>query len=180
MRRQSVVVALTLFGFPWMSAASPAAEPVIEVECTSSVKSFFPPNTERQTVFDTYAPCKSTDPTLKSGTRHLESSLLDPCDLTVTESLGKDQIVWNNGAVSTWEYTRDVSLTHGSVIIHQTGKITAGAFAGNSATEYFGIIIPGFFLSGGTSGGIDGAGSCERAEGGTHTVATGKLQITRS
>ena len=98
----------------------------------------------------------------------------------MTEGPGKDEIVWNNGTVSTWEYTREVSLTHGSVTIHQTGKITAGAFVGDSATEYLGIVIPAFFLSGGTSVGVGGPNSCETAEGDTHTFATGKLQIIRS
>lgn len=180
MRRRSVVMALTLSWFPWAPVSSEAAENIIDVECTSTLKSSFPPNTERQTVVDTYGPCTSTDSALKSGTRHLESSLLDSCNIAFTESLGKDEIVWNNGTVSTWEYTREVSLTHGSVMIHQTGKITAGAFVGNSATEYLGIIIPGLFLSGGASGGAGGPNSCETAEGGTHTFATGKLQITRS
>ena len=180
MRRRSVVVALTLFGCPWASVSSQAAEIVMDVECTSSVKSSFPPNTERQTVVDTYAPCTSTDSTLKSGTRHLASSLLDLCNIALTQSPGKDEIVWNNGTVSTWEYAREVSLTYGSVTIHQTGKITAGAFVGDSAAEYLGIIIPGFFLSGGTSGGAGGPNSCETAEGETHTFATGKLQIIRS
>jgi hypothetical protein len=102
---------------------------------------------------------------------------LDLCNIAVTGSPGTDEIVWNNGAVSTWEYTREVSLTHGSVTIHQTGKITAGAFAGDAATEYLGLVIPGFFLSRGASA---GATRCETAEGETHTFATGKLQIIRS
>jgi hypothetical protein len=180
MRRRSVVVALTLFGCPWAAVSSQAAEMIMDVECSSSVKSSFPPNTERQTVVDSYAPCTSTDSTVKSGTRHLASSLLDLCNVALTEGSGADEIVWNNGTVSTWEYTREVSLTYGSVMIHQTGMITAGAFVGDSATEYLGIVIPGFFLSRGTSGGAGGPDSCEAAEGETHTFATGKLQIIRS
>lgn len=180
MRRRSVVVALTLLGCPWASTSSQAAEIVVDVACTSSAKSSFPPNPERQTVVDTYAPCTSTDSTLESGTRRVGSSPLDLCNLALTESSGKDEIVWNNGTGSTWEYTREVSLTHGSVMIHQTGKITAGAFVGDTATEYLGIVIPALFLSGGTSGRAGGPNSCETAEGETHTFATGKLQIIRS
>ena len=180
MRRRSVVVALTLVWFPWAPVSSEAAETVVDLECTSSVQSSFPPNTGRQTIVDTYGPCTSTDSTLTSGTRHLESSLLDSCTMALTESPGEDQILWNNGTVSTWEYTREVSLRYGTVTIHQTGKITAGAFVGHSATEYLGIIVPALFLSGGTSGGTGGPSSCETAEGETHTFATGKLQITRS
>ena len=152
----------------------------MDVECTSSVKSSVPPNAEQHPVVDTYAPCTSSDSTLKSGTRRLASSLLDLCSIALTESPGKDEIVWNNGTVSIWEYTREVSLTYGSVMIHQTGKITAGAFVGDSASEYLGIIIPAFFLSGGAPGGAGGPNSCEPAEGETHTFATGKLQIIRS
>jgi hypothetical protein len=180
MRRRSVVVALTLFACPWPSASSQAGEIVVDVECTSSVKSSVPPDTERQTVVDTYAPCTSSDATLKSGTRRVASSLLDGCTMALTESPGQDEIVWDNGTVSTWEYTREVSLTYGSVTIHQTGKITAGAFVGDSATEYLGVIIPGLFLSGGAPGGAGGLDRCETAEGETHTFATGKLRITRS
>ena len=170
---------LTLLCGPWAPVSSQAAEIIVDVECTSSVKSSFPPNAGQQPVVDTYAPCTSSDSTLKSGTRRLASSLLDLCNIALTESPGKDEIVWNNGTVSIWEYRREVSLTYGSIMIHQTGKITAGAFLGDSATEYLGIVIPGFFLSIGAAG-DGGSNGCETAEGDTHTFATGKLQIIRS
>lgn len=155
MRRMGVLVAvLTLLGCPWASGTSDAAT-VMDVDCTSNVEGSFSPGT---TFVDIYDPCKSTDSTLKSGKRHPQ----------LTGTTGKEDIVWNNGAVSTWEYTREVMPANGSVRVHQEGTITAGLFAGDHAVEDLTVLLPGVYL-----------GASEEPTLPRRYVATGRLQISK-
>ena len=103
----------------------------------------------------------------------------------VKGNTGKDYIVWSNGQVSTWEYTRDVMMANGSVRIHQEGTITAGLFAGDRAVEDLTVVLPGAYLRGSLSD--QRPAECQTTEGGPppeplvpgRYVATGSLQITR-
>ncbi|MGH9042075.1 MAG: hypothetical protein ACRDZ3_17790 [Acidimicrobiia bacterium] len=205
MRRVGVLVAaLTLLGCPWASAASDAA---MDVDCTSNVDASLSPGpaeAEGQsvtTVVDKYDPCTSTDSTLKSGRRHLHYFPTDSCSPNVTTTTGTEDIVWNNGQVSTWEYTREVAMANGSVTIRQKGKITAGLFAGDNANEELTVLIPAVYLSGrvvsSAPPGREGHGdvadgdpdSCQTADSETkpggggaadRRLATGRLQISKS
>jgi hypothetical protein len=169
----------------------------MDVDCTSNVDASFAPGLT-DTVVDTYDPCTSTDSTLKAGKRHLAYSPMDSCSPQVTTTTGTDEIVWNNGKVSTWEYTREVTESNGSVAIHQKGKITAGLFAGDSANEDLTVLLPGAYVHDGASrvpsGREDHAdvpdrapNDCATAEGGSggggpaeRRLATGRLQIGKS
>jgi len=154
-RRLGVLVAaVTLLGCPWVSGAADAAA-VMDADCTSNAEGSFSPGT---TVVDIYDPCKSTDSTLKSGKRHPQ----------MAGTAGKEDIVWNNGAVSTWEFKRDVMMANGSVRIHQEGTITAGLFAGDHAVEDLTVVIPAAYL-----------GAAEEPTVPRRYVATGRLQIGR-
>ena len=196
MRRRGVVVAaLTLLGSPWASVPSRAATGM-EVECTSNVVSSFPPQPgdaehhSKVTVVDIYDPCTSTDATLKSGRRHLGPSQMDSCNAPAAATPGRDEIVWNNGNVSTWEYTRDATESNGSATVHQRGKITAGEFTGDTADEDLTVVLPGAYVFAGAlrvpprrqlggDGGDRGADPCTVAQG-QEKSATGRLQIRRS
>ncbi len=177
MRRLVVLVAaLTLLGCPGASASSDTAG-IVDVTCTSNVE---------DGLTDTYNPCTSTDSTVSSGRRHLAPSPNGTCGPEAKGTTGKDFIVWSNGQVSTWEYTRDVSLTNGSVRIHQEGTITAGLFAGDHAVEDLTIILPAAYLRGGLSDQrpddcqtADGEASPEPLLPGRY-LATGELRISRS
>ena len=179
MRRLVVLVAaLTLLGCPGASA-SPKTATVVDVTCTSNVDGSPPGLT------DIYHPCASTDATLSSGSRHLGPSPSGSCSPEVKGNTGKDYIVWNNGQVSTWEYTRDVMMANGSVRIHQEGTITAGLFAGDRAVEDLTVVLPAAYLHGSLSD--QSPADCQTAEGGGppkplipgRYVATGSLQISR-
>ena len=179
MRRLVVLVAaLTLLGCPGASA-SPETATVVDVTCTSNVDGSPPGLT------DIYHPCASTDATLSSGSRHLGPSPSGSCSPEVKGNTGKDYIVWNNGQVSTWEYTRDVMMANGSVRIHQEGTITAGLFAGDRAVEDLTVVLPAAYLHGSLSG--QSPADCQTSEGSGppkplipgRYVATGSLQISR-
>lgn len=179
MRRLVALVAgLTLLGGQGAPASAETAM-VVDVTCTSNVDGSPPGLT------DIYHPCTSTDATLSSGRRHLGPSPSGSCSPEVKGNTGKDYIVWSNGQVSTWEYTRDVMMANGSVRIHQEGTITAGLFAGDRAVEDLTVVLPGAYLHGGLSD--QSPADCETAEGGTppkplvpgRYVATGSLHLSR-
>jgi hypothetical protein len=127
----------------------------MDVDCTSNAEGSFSPGT---TVVDIYDPCKSTDSTLKSGKRHPD----------MAGTTGTEDIVWNNGAVSTWAFKRDVMMANGSVRIHQEGTITAGLFAGDHAVEDLTVVIPAAYL-----------GASEEPIVPRRYLATGRLQISK-
>jgi len=101
-RRAVVVAALALFWSPWPSLSSRAAT-ALDVDCTSNVRSSFPPElgkTDQQSkvaIVDTYSPCTASDSTLKSGTRHLEYAQTGSCSTKATATPATDEILWNNG-----------------------------------------------------------------------------------
>jgi len=179
MRRLCVFTAgLALFAGPWTTVPA-HAETVMDVVCSSTVKAFYSPGqTDTVTAVDTYDPCESTDSSLISGKRHLQSSSTDTCNTKAGGTPGKEQIVWSNGKVSTWEYTKEVEPGNGSIIIHQKGKITDGEFAGDSANEDLTLHLPGAYLHGASPNGD--AANCPAPQGGTDPVATGRLQISKS
>ena len=179
MRRLVALVAvLTLPGGAWASASADTAT-VIDVACTANVDGSPPGLT------DIYHPCTSTDPTLSSGRRHATPSPIGSCSPEARGSTGTDYIVWSNGQVSTWEYTRDVAPANGSLRIHQEGTITAGLFAGDHAVEDLTVVLPGAYLR---AGAVDQRPrECQTADGEAKEplvpgryVATGTLQISRS
>jgi len=178
MRRLSVFTAsLALFAGPW-TMLSAQADPVMDVVCSSTVRAFYSPGqTDAVTAVDTYDPCESTDSTLISGKRHLQSSSTDTCNTRASGVPGTEEIVWSNGKVSTWEYTKEVEPGNGSIIVHQRGKITAGEFAGDSANEDLTLHLPGAYLRGAFANGDPS--SCQAPQGGTDPVATGRLQISK-
>jgi hypothetical protein len=178
MRRLVVVVAaLALLGCPGPPASADTTT-VVDASCTSNVDASSPG------LPAIYHPCASTDSTLSSGRRHLGPSPSGTCSPEAKGNTGKDYIVWNNGHVSTWEYTRDVSMTNGSVRIHQEGTITAGLFAGDLAVEDLTVVLPGAYLRDPISD--QSPTDCQTAEGDTSPeplipgryLATGKLQIS--
>jgi hypothetical protein len=141
-------------------------------------------------VVDIYDPCTSTDAALKSGKRHLESPQMDSCNAKAVATPGTDEIIWNNGKVSTWEYTSEATETNGSATVHQRGKITAGEFAGDTANEDLTVVLPGAYLFEGAlrvpprrelHGDVRdrAAENCEVPEG-QEKSATGRLQISKS
>jgi hypothetical protein len=179
MRRLVVLIAaLALLGCPGASASSDSGT-VVDVTCTSNVDGSPPGLT------DIYHPCTSTDPTVSYGTRHFGPSPSGTCSPEVKGSTGKDYIIWGNGQVSTWEYTRDVMMANGSVRIHQEGMITAGLFAGDRAVEDLTVVLPAAYLQGSLSD--QSPADCQTTAGGGppeplipgRYVATGSLQITR-
>jgi len=173
-----VVAALTVLGCQGAPASADTA-PVVDVSCTSNVDGSPPGLT------DIYHPCTSSDSTVSSGSRHLGPSPSGTCSPEAKGNTGTDYIVWSNGQVSTWEYTRDVSMANGSVRIHQEGPITAGLFAGDRAVEDLTVVLPGAYLRGSISD--QSPADCQTAEGGTppeplipgRYLATGKLEISR-
>jgi hypothetical protein len=179
MRRLSVFTAgLALFAGPW-ATVSARADPAMDVVCSSTVRVFYSPGqSDGVTAVDTYDPCESTDSTLISGKRHLQSSSTDTCNTKASGAPGKEEIVWSNGKVSTWEYTKEVEQSNGSIIIHQKGKITAGEFVGDSANEDLTLHLPGAYLHGAFANGDPN--NCPAPQGGTDPAATGRLQIGRS
>ena len=177
-RLAALVAALTLLGCPGASA-SPDTASVVDVSCTSNVDGSPPGLT------DIYHPCTSTDPTVSSGRRQLGPSPGGTCSPEAKGNTGKDYIVWSNGQVSTWEYTRDVMMANGSLRIHQEGTITAGLFAGDRAVEDLTVVLPGAYLHGSLA--HQSPADCQTAEGegppeplipGRY-LATGSLQISR-
>jgi len=179
MRRLSVLTTgLALFAAPW-TIVSAHADPGADVVCSSTVRAFYSPGqTDTVTAVDTYDPCESVDSTLVSGKRPLQSSSTDTCNTKASGAPGKEEIVWSNGKVSTWEYTKEVEPGNGSIIIHQKGKITAGEFAGDSANEDLTVHLPGAYLHGAFTNGDPN--NCQAPQGGTDPVATGRLQISKS
>jgi hypothetical protein len=172
-----LVAALTLPGAPWASASTDTAT-VVDVACTSNVDGSPPGLT------DIYHPCTSTDSTVSAGRRHVTPSPVGSCSPEANGNTGKDYIVWSNGQISTWEYTRDVSPANGSARIHQEGTITSGLFAGDHAVEDLTVVLPGAYLHAGAAG--QSPDECQTAEGETkgplvpgRYVATGTLQISR-
>jgi|SRR5688572_7251704 hypothetical protein len=179
MRRLVVLVAaLALLGCPVASASADTVT-IVDVSCTSNVDGSPPGAT------DIYHPCSSTDPTVSSGHRQFAPSPVGSCNPEVKGNTGKDYIVWSNGQVSTWEYTRDVMMANGSLRIHQEGTITAGLFAGDRAVEDLTVVLPGAYLHGSLPD--RSADECQTAEGGGapqplvpgRYLATGKLEISR-
>ena len=178
MRRGVVLVAaLTMLGWPSATASADTATDV-DVTCTSNVDA-------SPGLPDIYHPCTSSDPTVSSGRRHVGPSPSGTCSPEAKGNTGKDYIVWNNGQVSTWEYTRDISMANGSARIHQEGTITAGLFAGDHAVEDLTVVLPGAYLRNPISD--QRTDECQTANGDTppeplipgRYLATGKLQISR-
>lgn len=95
------------------------------------------PQTETITVDAIYTSCTSTsDHTIASGQNHRSPTIPAYSCLSLLQSAsGTLTFQWNNGHTSTFSYNRTATNSAGVYVVTQTGTITEGEFAGDTAVQ---------------------------------------------
>lgn len=141
-RSAALLLASTMLS-PVLLAAPAQAEPAVDVTCVGTETETFTPGLTllQQDVtvgFDVkLIVCESSSqPGITSGTSvstYLAREV--SCLRIASAGSGSAVIVWNDGRTSTFAYNLTASSVNGTTVAIQTGTITAGLFAGRSATR---------------------------------------------
>ena len=135
-----VVVALTTSSL--LLPQSPAHAAPGDLTCAESESVSYSPGllTTRRpvdvSVHNTLS-CKSlTDPAVTGGQVRATVRGLDrSCTDLAASGSGSYAITWNTGDTSTISYTRSANYVLGTLVIVESGTVTAGRFAGDSVTH---------------------------------------------
>ena len=133
-----VVLAIGLGGIGGAVSATARAADSDDLTCNGTEHVTFTPgltNEPRATkvVIDrTFRPCSSNDKALSSGVSHDEHQATLSCSDQPHAVSGTNDIRWDNGRASTFDFTGTSQEANGSGTGSGTGKITKGEFANDS------------------------------------------------
>jgi hypothetical protein len=135
-----VVVAMITSSVLFPTPAAHAA--VGDLTCTESESVSYSPgllNTRRpvDVTVDNVLSCTSlTDPAVTGGqVRATVLGLNRSCTDLAASGSGSYTITWNTGETSTIAYSRSANYVLGTLVIVETGTVTAGRFTGDAATH---------------------------------------------
>jgi hypothetical protein len=123
-------------------SAAPAHAAVTDATCTGSEAAAYTPGLTLATPRPTHVAvhylfngCVGTDGSVTTGTADRTVTSILSCDTPETSGPGSMTIFWNNGKTSGFTFNRVVSHLAGQTVVTFTGQISAGEFAGDSATQ---------------------------------------------
>lgn len=147
--------------------AVPAYASITTISCTGWTHATYTPgltNTAKSTavvvdgdlnVIDEHSPtgsCLAVGSTATAGERDVTAQLNVGCTQLIVET-GVETINWNDGQSTAFTFSANVTRGLSNTVILETGTVTAGEFAGDSAVETF--TAPNIAFAGcGTPGGV--------------------------
>lgn len=135
--KRLLITAVTFCGILLGQATTPAKAVTFDVICTGTDSQTYSPGlliTPRTVTInlqEKYGPCKSSDPTLISGSDAVTVTLMASCLVHTPSGLVDGLVSWNNGKTSevVGNFTAVLSLSQEIVVF--SGTVIAGEFKGD-------------------------------------------------
>ncbi|MDQ2589160.1 hypothetical protein [Saccharothrix yanglingensis] len=136
------LIAVALIASSLLFSPSPSQAAPGDLTCTENESVSYSPGllTTRRSVdvsVDNVLSCTSlTDPAVTGGrVRAVVRGLDRSCTDLAASGSGSYTITWNTGETSTIGYTRSANYVLGTLVIVESGTVTAGKFTGDSVTH---------------------------------------------